>query len=79
MGIIARSATKLAKKTISKKRLLWTIFVIMALVTAITRKEMVSLFILSGFVAIAAYAPPRWIRRPASSLSLLPWFGLFAP
>jgi len=31
----------------------------MALVTAITRTEIAWLFILSGLIAVAAYAPPR--------------------
>ena len=47
IGIIARSAYKLTKRTVGKKRLLWAIYAVMALVTAFTRKELVSLFILS--------------------------------
>ena len=51
----------------------------MALVTAITRSEIVWLFILSGFIAVAVYAPPRWMPTAARSFSFLPWFGLMAP
>src|SRR5438876_923040 len=50
IGIIARSAYKLTKRTVGKKRLLWGLYVMMALVTAITRTEIVWLFIVSGFV-----------------------------
>src|SRR6266850_4968920 len=41
IGIIARSAFKLTTRTVGKKRLLWGIYVVLALVTAITRTEIV--------------------------------------
>ena len=78
IGIIARSAYKLTNKTVGKKRLLWGIYVVMALVTAITRSETVWLFILSGFIAVAVYAPPRWAGG-ARAISILPWLGFWAP
>src|SRR5438132_2487293 len=46
IGIIVRSAYKLTKREVGKKRLLWAIYGVMALVTAITRREMAWLFIL---------------------------------
>jgi len=79
MGIIVRSAYKLTKRTVGKKRLLWMIYGVMALVTAITRREMIWLFIVSGFAAVALYAPPRWMPKSARTYSFLPWFGLLAP
>jgi chromate transporter len=72
IGIIIRSAYKLTKRQVGTKRLLWGIYVVMALVTAITRSEIVWLFILSGFIAVAVYAPPRWLYQPGRSLSVSP-------
>src|SRR5437762_2763765 len=79
IGIIVRSAYKLTKRTVGNKRLLWAIYLVMALVTAVTRTEIVWLFILSGFIAMAVYAPPSWMKKGSRSLSVLPWLGLWAP
>lgn len=79
IGIIVRSAYKLTKRQVGTKRLLWGIYVVMALVTAITRTEIVWLFILSGFIAVAMYAPPRWMQKAVRSFAFIPWFGLLAP
>jgi len=46
--------------------------------TAVTRHEYVSLFLLAGFVSLCLYAPPAWLKSPRV-VSLLPWLGLMAP
>jgi chromate transporter len=76
MGIIARSAYKLTKKTVGRKRLLWIIYTIMVIVTAVAREEIVWLFILSGFVTLFAYAPPKWLIQKPKSLLSISWIGL---
>jgi chromate transporter len=48
IGIIARSAHKLTKLTLGKDAVLWGIFVVMALTTAWTEREIVWLFVLAG-------------------------------
>ncbi len=53
IGIIARSAWKLAKATMKKDVLLWAIFFALAISTAITEKEIVWLFIAGGVIAAA--------------------------
>src|SRR4051812_39334990 len=60
VGIIARSAYKLTKKTVGNKKLLWAIYLIMALTTAITHEEILWLFVAAGLAGLFAYAPPRW-------------------
>jgi chromate transporter len=65
IGIIVIAAYKLAKLTMAKDRLQWVIFAVMAVVTAWTESESVPLFILSGFVAMVAIAPPAWLKRSA--------------
>jgi len=62
IAVIARSATKLARKTLNRDRLLWSLFAIVALVTAWRETEIVWLFVLCGFVCTA-------IRARASSLT----------
>ena len=78
IGVIVRSAYKLTKRTVGKKRLLWTIYITMAFVTAFTRTEFVALFFLAGLISVAVYAPPRWLKHH-HALSVVPWFGLMAP
>ncbi len=77
IAIIARSAYKLTRSTMGDRRLLWLIYAAMAVVTAVTRREIAALFLLSGVVSLFAYAPPRGLlsRFHAS----LPWIGLLAP
>jgi chromate transporter len=77
IGIIAKSAYKLTKSTIGKKRLLWSIYAVTAVTTALTGREIAVLFFLSGFVALLAYAPPRNIGARLNVS--LPWLGLWAP
>ncbi len=59
IGIIARSAWKLAKATMKTDPLLWVIFFALAISTAITEKEIVWLFIAGGAIALAVKAFPR--------------------
>lgn len=77
IGIIARSAYKLTKSTMGSKRLLWVIYAVLAVVTAVTRREIAALFLLSGVVALLVYAPPRNIVGRLNAA--IPWLGLFAP
>jgi chromate transporter len=74
IAIIARSAYKLSKLTLRTDRLLWVVFGVNAVVTAGTEREVVLIFVLSGVVALAVKAPPRWLRNPPPAL-VLPWSG----
>ena len=68
IGIIVRSAWKLARATMGKTRLLWGIFAVSALTTAITETELVSLFLLCGVVGAFAAKP-----MPKAAAAILPW------
>lgn len=57
IGIIARSAQKLTRLTLSRSWLLWVVFGVMALTTAWTEREIVWLFLLAG---LATAAPTVW-------------------
>lgn len=67
IAIIARSAIKLIKTSIKKDKLLWAVFLVLGLSTAITEKEIVWLFLAGGlFVLIARSDFSGWQKfRPA--------------
>ncbi len=72
IGIIVRSAYKLVKLTLGKDVILWIIFAILALVTAITGAELAWLFFLGGFVYLIV---KRGLGRSTSrmaSLAIIP-------
>ena len=71
IAIIARAAWKLAAATLRRSALLWTIWSVMAIVTAFSGREIVWLFLAAGFAPLVA----QWLRRPratAATFVLLP-------
>lgn len=73
VAIIARSAWKLARMVLRTDRVLWAIFVVLALSTAITGREIVWLFLLGGLIAYLAKAMPR--AQPLRTAFLVPLFA----
>jgi chromate transporter len=72
VAIIARSAAKLAGMVLRKDRLLWVIFAVLAISTAVTGREIVWLFLLGGLAAYRIKAMPRaWPQRSALLVPLL--------
>src|SRR5204863_7386048 len=94
IAIIGRSVVKLVRMTLGTDRLLWTIFVATAVVTAWTESELVWVFLLAGVVALAARAGgalrlatfaapvPAWlvagVHGPAPTATLARVFWYFA-
>jgi chromate transporter len=64
MAVIAIAAYKLARLTNRRDRRLWTISLVLAVVTALTGAEIALLFIAAGLLMVILDAPPRWLRRP---------------
>src|SRR5437588_4401937 len=62
IGIIARSAFKLTKLTLGKDRLLWGIFIVLAVSTAWTSREIIWLFLLGGVLAVLVKSSPLRAR-----------------
>lgn len=62
IGIIAISAYKLTTRNVGKDKLLWAIYLVMAVVTVVTESEMAWLFLAAGVLVWFWRAPPRWIR-----------------
>src|SRR5437868_8609795 len=58
IAIIARSATKLVKLTLARDRLLWIIFIVSAIVTGWTEKEILWIFLAAGPAAVLLRIPP---------------------
>src|SRR3954465_8065370 len=65
IGIITRSAFKLTRLTLGEDKLLWGIFLALAVSTALTSQEIIWLFLLAGVVALLVKTFP--IRLPARS------------
>jgi chromate transporter len=62
IAIIARSAVKLIRTTIGHDRILWTVFLAMAITTAWKQAEIVWLFLICGVIAMFMRAPPTVTR-----------------
>jgi chromate transporter len=76
IGIIARSAHKLTKLTLRKEPLLWGIFLVLAISTAWTSREIIWLVVAGGVINLAVKAIPR--RKAALASFVLP-LGLALP
>ncbi len=72
IAIIARSAYKLLRMTLSQDRVLWALCGISAVVTALTESEIIWLFVGCGVVALLVKAPPR-IAPATTALAAMPW------
>lgn len=75
IGIIVLSSYKLTVKSISKFEipaiktnwLLWIFYISAIILTAVTQKEEVLLFVVLGFIYMIVKAPPEWIKRPKTA------------
>ncbi|MEX3955295.1 chromate transporter [Trinickia sp. EG282A] len=63
VGIIAMSAYKLTIKTVRTDKLLWAIYLTLAVVTFVTESEIAWLFIAGGLIGWLWRAPPKWLRK----------------
>ena len=75
IGIIVLSSYKLTAKSISKFEipaiksnwLLWIFYITAIVLTAVTQKEELLLFVALGFIYMIVKAPPEWIKRPKTA------------
>jgi chromate transporter len=70
IGIIAIGSYKLTTKSIGKDKLLWAIFIVLAITTFITEQEILWLILMGGFAVWFAKAPPKWLS--STSYGILP-------
>jgi chromate transporter len=66
IGIIAIGSYKLTTKNIAKDKLLWAIFIVLAVTTFITEEEIVWIILLAGILVWFMKAPPKWINTQAN-------------
>jgi chromate transporter len=74
IAIIARSAFKLTKVTLGRDRLLWAIFLVLAVSTAWTSREVIWLVVAGGIASLAAKSLPA--RAPAAVSIVAPLVGV---
>ena len=72
IGIIARSAYKLATATVGQHRVLWVVFGASALVTAVTETESAWLFLAAGLLSMRVLGGPLTLH-PSKVAGLVPW------
>lgn len=68
IGIIAVGSYRLTRKSIGTDRLMWIIFVALAVTTFLTEREILWLILLGGFAVWFAKAPPKWISSSANGM-----------
>lgn len=68
IGIIAIGSYKLTTKSIGKDKLLWAIFIVLAITTFITEQEILWLILLGGLAVWFVKAPPKWFNAAANGL-----------
>jgi chromate transporter len=73
IAIIAIAAYKLARSTNKADPLLWGIFVVLALATAVLQAELAELFLLAGLLTLIVKAPPAWLKARVPFLGIVPW------
>jgi chromate transporter len=66
IGIIVMSAKKLTEKSVGKDRLLWAIYLLLAVVTVVTESEIAWLFIAAGILVWLVRCPPAWLNGRAA-------------
>lgn len=70
IGIITMSSYKLTTKSIGKDKLLWGIFIVLALATFWFEQEMIGLILAGGILVWLIKAPPAWLQTSTRSMIL---------
>lgn len=72
IAVIARSAVRLIRTTLGRDRVLWVLFGVSALATAVLERELIWLVVASGVVALMRTAAPWSANRGRLSIGILP-------
>lgn len=68
IGIIAIGSYKLTTKSLGKDKLLWALFIIVAVATFVTEEEILWIILLAGVGVWFAKAPPKWFHYGAQGI-----------
>jgi chromate transporter len=79
IGIISLSAYKLTIKSVGKlevaafksKWLLWLFYLVAVVITVVTQREEILLFITCGLIYMLVKAPPAWLKKPAAAPGII--------
>ncbi len=72
IGIIAIASYKLARKVNGHDPLLWGIFGVLFIVTAVAQAELAEFFLVAGLLVLLVKAPPRWLRSRLPVFAVAP-------
>jgi chromate transporter len=79
IAIIARSAINLIKTSVKKDKLLWAVFLVLGISTAITEREIVWLFLAGGLLVVIARSDfSAWTRRTSTFFFFVPGTGILS-
>lgn len=79
IGIIAMSTKKLTEKSIGKDKVLWGIWLLLAVITVVTESEVAWVFIAAGVLVWLLRAPPKFLKRNGTVMSLAAVPALVTP
>ena len=68
IGIIAVGSYRLTIKNIRTDKLLWVIFLVLAVTTFVTEEEILWVILLAGIVVWFVKAPPKWMNSVAHGI-----------
>jgi chromate transporter len=68
IGIVAIGSYKLTTKSIGRDKLLWGIFLVVAVITFLTEQELLWVILLAGVVVWFVKAPPAWLSPQAQGV-----------
>jgi chromate transporter len=79
IGIISLSAYKLTVKSVGKLEiaafrsnwLLWLFYLLAVVITVVTQREEILLFIICGLIYMLVKAPPAWLKKPAAAPGII--------
>lgn len=79
IGIISLSAYKLTIKSVGKldlaafrsKWLLWLFYLLAVVITVVTQREEILLFIICGLIYMLVNAPPAWLKKPTAAPGII--------
>ncbi len=72
IGIIAMSAYRMSTKSLGKDPLLWAVWALLAVLTAVSEQEHALLFLLAGIGVWWWRAPPNWAGRGRAGAAAAP-------
>ncbi|MBL0739611.1 chromate transporter [Chryseolinea lacunae] len=68
IGIIAMGSYKLTTKSLGKDKLLWAIFIVLAVTTFVTEEEILWVILLGGLAVWFAKSPPKWLSSGVNGI-----------